>query len=332
MTIPVFPAFYAEDVEWRPEGGSITGGVGVGGARQVGFFAGGPLWRLTMSGIVLASTEELKAARAVQAALDDGAAVWEIGPDQCWFRPVADITSGTVPHSDGTPFSDGSEYAASPVIATVAVGAAERASEITIQISQGGPIIGGEDFSLDHPAMGRRMYRVTSIVSDNGTGLYTLKIRPLLREAVSSLVEADFNNPSCLMRYVSGFDLPIRHGLMCDTDVVFEEWFGESLDPAPPDVTELAAEDTGSGQATISFRLPWSERFEGGTYEVYRGASGAAFGSTTKINGPTAGTRGQAISLNHTGLAAATYRWYVKTISADGDFNAPAEYVEAAIT
>lgn len=325
MTIPVFPNFHADEIDWRPIGGSLNS-VGIDGIPQTINISGGPYWRLRLNGITLVGENEILTARAIQADLDNGATVYEVPAYECWFRPVPDgYIGGAVPHSDGTPFSDDTLYLGAPVDATVSTAIARRSGLFYANITSG-QIKGGEHFSVDHPNQGRRMYRVVRLESGNGTGSCSFKIRPLLREALSGGEVIDFNRPSCLMTLVGGFDIPSGQGITAQTDAEFAEFMGD-INPAPSIVEEFTVEDTGAGQATIEWRNPYRNFY---SYEVWRGASGSAFADATLINGPTHHNPGALVSLNHAGLSG-TYRWWVVAKSLAGDFRAP-PFVQAAIT
>lgn len=323
MSDLIWPPFYADEIDWQIAGGIITGGAGLGGVSQTADISGGGYWSLSMSGL-LASREDIMAARAVRSALKNGATYIEVGTDECWFRPRE--PGPTVPFSDGETFSDGSEFAASPTTAAVGPYFAEGATSGAISIDN--TLVGGEFFSVDHPNLGRRMYHVTKIISQGG-GVASIEWLPPTRELVPALTDLDFNNPSCLMKLAAPFDIPSEHGITAPFSVEFVEWFGESVAPAPPPVSELAAEDTGSGEATVSWRNPWSTKLD--HVRVWRGAAADAFADAVDISGAVAATRGALDSYVDTGLGAATYRYWVVAYSSGSDAS-DEELVEVAVT
>lgn len=224
------PLLYAETVDWGLTGAVITGGTTLGGASQVGFASGGPFWRLKLDGLVIADRTALLAARAIQAAMDGGATPIVVGPCDCWFAPFSVGASGSsVPHSDEMPFSDGGLYYSSSISATVGAAASLRAASLTLAITGGSAVGGGEHFSIDHPTAGRRMYRIIAVTGGTDEAPI-VSIRPLLREAVAASEVVDFDKPSCLMRLSDpeGFPLPIQHGIFAETSASFVEWAGDA--------------------------------------------------------------------------------------------------------
>lgn len=216
--------FRAAVVNWRPSGGLVTGGSAFNGVPQRGFLGGGPYWKLTLGDIHLLTRAQLKTARALEAALDQGAAPIDVGPCDCQFSPLPGGAYVSVSHSDASAFSDDSLYEGGPMEATFGADAALRAAWVDIaMLTTGMTLEGGEHFSVDHPNMGRRMYRIFGV---DGT---LANIRPLLREAVSAGDAIDFNKPSCLMALASpdAFQVPVSMGRFATVSAEFVEWFGD---------------------------------------------------------------------------------------------------------
>lgn len=224
MATLVWPNFYAEEIDWRLYGGTVSGGTSLGGVTQVGHLSGGPMWRVSLGAIVLATRDDLLAARAMQAALDGGATPVIVAANECWFTPQESATG--VPHSDDSPFSDDALYSGGTIEASFGASAALRAASVTLNLTGATSLRGGEHFSVDHAAEGRRMYRIMGITGGTDEAP-VVSIRPLLREAVSSGDLVDFNRPSCLMHLVGELAVPSQHGVWAETGVTFEEWFGE---------------------------------------------------------------------------------------------------------
>lgn len=230
MTTLIWPRdlFEASAIHWRPEGGNVSGGAAFNGTPQVGFLDGGPVWRLSLGGIILRDTAQLRTARALEAALDSGATPIDVGPCDCVFAPLPDGASfSRVTHSDSSSFSDASLYEGGPITAEFASSAALRAVSVTLDLTTAATLQGGEQFSVNHPTVGRRMYRVIMITGGSDE-VPQVKIRPPLREAVTAGDEIDFNRPSCLMRLsgVGGFGVPIQYGRWAEVSAEFVEYFG----------------------------------------------------------------------------------------------------------
>ena len=174
---------------WRLRGVTIDGGVTVAGSSPRARADGGGVWVAEQS-YVAAGRDAIKAARAIEASLDAGIGRIVVWSHEEPFAP-GDLTLASVPHSDGTPFGDGSLYASAPAGATVAADAALRATTLTV-VMISGVIQGGENFSITHPTKGTRRYRIKSVDGDQIT------IRPPLREAVEAGSEINFLKVGCV--------------------------------------------------------------------------------------------------------------------------------------
>lgn len=176
---------------WRLQGVSISGGFTVGGATRMMRTDGGGLW-IGEQTFLFNTRDQIKAARAIEASLDGG-----VGQIVAWsfevpFAPGI-VTVPSVPHSDGTPFGDGSEYASVPHGAVTTASAALRATSLSITMISG-VIQGGERFSIVHPTKGWRRYTIARVDGD------TITIRPPLREAIDSGTEMNFIQVGCVCR------------------------------------------------------------------------------------------------------------------------------------
>lgn len=168
---------------WRLQGVTLNGGVTLAGTTTVGRTDGGGLW-VGEQTFLLHTRDQIKAARAIEASLDGG-----VGKIVAWsfelpFAPEG-LSLSEVPHSDGTPFSDGSEYLTVPHGAVTTADSALRATTLTVTMISG-VIQGGERFSIVHPTKGWRRYTVSRVDGDQIT------IRPPLREAAAAGTELNF--------------------------------------------------------------------------------------------------------------------------------------------
>lgn len=214
-------------------GRAITGGQSISGITQSVNTTGGGFWVFELAGANLRTVEKLKAWRALEAMIDDGVTAIEV--PICDYRqaPVPVVAGrrvyggDSVPHSDDSTFSDGSEYAGGSPNGTVAVSSALRSTALRLQMNDAGSLIGGEHFSFDHENAGRRMYRVRTVEADLGGGVYDITFRPPLREAVPAGMVADFRNPSCMMKVANPHEMaPTVEDLrFASGSVVFVEAF-----------------------------------------------------------------------------------------------------------
>lgn len=175
----------------RLQGVSMTGGQSVGGIVRSNRLDGGGLWVIEQE-FFFHSRAQIKTARAIEAGLDGGSGEIVVRVCETAFAP-ASASSDTVPFSDDTTFSDGSEFAGAPVGATLTASAALRATTLSLTMIAGA-LEGGERFSIDHATKGRRLYTIARVDGDDIT------IRPPLREACDSGTEMDFATPSCTVR------------------------------------------------------------------------------------------------------------------------------------
>lgn len=162
---------------WRLRGVALAGGTGVAGNPRTARTDGGGFWVCDQT-IFVHGRYAMKAARALEAALDGGVETIEVFARVDGFGvPPEGVTWG-------------------PAITVDA--AALRATTLTMNVANAAPLEGGERFSITHPTKGRRLYVVASVGSMTGFD-QIVTIRPPLREAITTEVP-DFVAPSCVMR------------------------------------------------------------------------------------------------------------------------------------
>lgn len=186
---------------WRLVMGTASPGLTGSGAFPLVRLDGGGLWRCDLNGVSLLNPARIKLWRATEMACDGGSN--PIVVPMCDVRHIPlgalSFSSASIPHSDGTFFSDGSGYY-NPVINAETVGDADlRDTELTISFNAGGPLEGGEYFSIQHETEGWRLYMVVSVAID-GSGDSVCTIRPPLREDTDAGTPIDFDRPRCVMR------------------------------------------------------------------------------------------------------------------------------------
>ncbi|RZJ19127.1 MAG: hypothetical protein EON91_02720 [Brevundimonas sp.] len=184
---------------WRLQGVAMSGGINVAGSTRLTRTDGGGLW-VGEQTFLLHGRDRIKAGRAIEAALDGGVGQMVAWSHEAPFAP-GDLSIAHVPHSDGAPFGDGTDYAVAPHGAVTTAAAALRATTLTIAMISG-VIQGGEHFSITHPVKGVRRYRVAR-VNDAGDEVV---IRPPLREAIASGAELNFLRVGCVCRLANPDD------------------------------------------------------------------------------------------------------------------------------
>lgn len=190
---PTFPTalFAFDDQEVDIERRRLTGGTALSGEEdEIQIDGGGRIFADFANGPLLEREHNL-AWRAIKTLADEGA-VFIVPFCDKLHQPYGN--EHLVPHSDNAEFADDTDYSGGSAIATITAPAALRATVITITGAFSQPLIGGEWFSIDHPAKGWRAYRIASIDGSS------ISFRPPLREAVQAGDEADFSEPRCLMK------------------------------------------------------------------------------------------------------------------------------------
>lgn len=212
-------------------GQTISGGQSASGQMPVTRLDGGGVWKAELSGVQLRSADHVRTWRALTSICDGGAQpVVVIMCDKRHFpAPIVNgvrITGGSVPYSDGSTHSDGTEYQNSVVIADALIPAPLRGTTINIHLSQGGNLEGGEFFSIEHPTMHHHIYRISTAISI-GSGNWTIKFRPPLREAVAVDELFEFDFPKCVMRLAeaNAMDMALEARKFANPNVTFIEAF-----------------------------------------------------------------------------------------------------------
>lgn len=201
LTFPIH-LFQPSGIKPDLAGRVITGADSISGVGQTVRTDGGGYWRCSYSGISLISSDQIRAWRAWQDYANGGAVQFLV--------PVADIRhaprgmAGGALIRPGPLLATGSDpyfpealgYAA-PVIVASAGAADLRATSLTITVSRGDRVKGGQYFSIDHETKGRRMYRTGRVLSQSGQTA-TVETSPPLREAIGASTPVDFDWPSFL--------------------------------------------------------------------------------------------------------------------------------------
>lgn len=196
-------------------------------------FSGGGLWTVTYRGIGIFSRESHRHFNRLRMHLTGGVQAIVIPLVTDYIAPT--ITDGGpiwiegITHSDGSLHSDGAGYREATIKARLNRSEAVNASTARIRMTEGGELIGGEIFSLNHPVRGYRCYQVGEIdgvVNDAGTKVYTVEIKPPLREASTTTDSLRFVRPLLTVRLAPGAKMP---------------WIADDWWQAEPDVAFIEA-------------------------------------------------------------------------------------------
>lgn len=169
------------------------------GVGQVLRTDGGGYWVMQYSGVSLITPDSMRAWRAWEAHSDGGATrIIAPAPDLYLSpRPLQGKKlarpSGLVNQSDDEYFPEAVAFA-TPFILATASAAALRATQVTITVTQGSRVKGGQLFSINHSVSGRRMYETGRVLSQSGQTA-TVEIRPPLRQAIGANTPVDFDWP-----------------------------------------------------------------------------------------------------------------------------------------
>ena len=211
----------------------VSGGVSLGGSEQI-VASAGSRWGASMT-LPIFDNEGVLAMRALRSKLDGRANPIVLpnfdGQRQSW--PVEPLTGRVVTPRvahwlDGTRGLDGTAYAGedipdrAEISGTVMTATAIGATQVSINMTQGGPLKEGQQFGV----FGLRLHEIARILSVSGA-VTTVEFRPRLRGAVAAGAPVQFTHPRCLMRCLNLNDESRRLELMrfATLDLEFVEYF-----------------------------------------------------------------------------------------------------------
>lgn len=215
-TYPEFPRglLREQSHSWNIVGGTMTSGQAGDGFSPVTRSDGGGVWSCVMSEIGLGGNNSIIAGdyryreravtllwRAVRQICNGGTNRIVVPRNDALFRPFPAGASeyGSIPHSDGSFFSDGTGYY-QPVIDVVTYGDADlRDNTLYLQLNYCGGLLGGESFSIDHSTWGWRLYEIATVEYIDATHVKVTFNVPL-REAVPAGTQVEFDRPRCVMQ------------------------------------------------------------------------------------------------------------------------------------
>jgi len=195
ITFP-YETLKARSVRFDIAGSSIGGGLSNNGQQQVVNASGGGLWILSLSGFIIRTPAQVRAWRRIQYGSQAG--VVPVNVPVCELRNAP--ISG-VPHSDGSPFSDGSLYRWLDVAASTVGNMALRATSGVFSFEGGAEPEGGELFSIEYAAGYHSLHAITSVTPSGDN--FAVTFVPPTRAAVVSGSALEFKHPTCTMRLAS---------------------------------------------------------------------------------------------------------------------------------
>ncbi|HEY1630794.1 MAG TPA: hypothetical protein VGF56_05730 [Rhizomicrobium sp.] len=221
--------FPSVGLQWALAGTVVTGGQPISGPPPAPDISGGGWWTAQCDIKLLTSTAEIRMWRALAVRLGSGAVpivVPVIDVAQPW--PAGFTGAALVPHSDGSPFSDGSLYETGIISYAVTGDASLRATSMQVTRSMGSAIKGGEFFTLTGPTYGDRLYLIGAVTDVDGD-LFSISFLPPLREDYADGTFADFQKPRCTMKLsasaLSSIWPKIERPYRGQPSITFEETF-----------------------------------------------------------------------------------------------------------
>lgn len=204
--IVTWPALLNRDRMWKWDLAATTigGGRTLTGAMPLSRIDGGGLWAAELSDVKVSTADQVRAWRALSARMDGGATPVVMECRDTRFAPwptVAGVpvTSNEATNDDDSTPDDDTDYDGSCIEATLVNAVALRATSAVIRFVAGGPLQGGEYFSIQHETFSHRLYRVAS-VEVNDAGDSEITFRPPLREATDAGTAVEFDTPKCIMK------------------------------------------------------------------------------------------------------------------------------------
>lgn len=187
----------------------------------------GGLWRVEMHEVFLETREEWATWRAIRARQRNGGAaiVVPLVHRPYFAQPL--LPAEPVPHSDGTPFSDGSLYQGWAIDGTVLESVGHASVMLKVRVLNAEPMLGAEPFTIVHSLAGERLYEVIGLTSSAGPGGatdYEFRINPPLRQSVTVGEHVDFNTPRCLMRLESPNGMEVEEDIVSFPSVAWLEY------------------------------------------------------------------------------------------------------------
>jgi hypothetical protein len=243
MALRVFHpcSFHFRDQDIRVVDNEIDGGTSIAGIAETVGVDGGGFWQADYTNADFgdrdeAGRRETLAWRAVNAGMSGGRPFIGLFCDR-WNQPVGPLV--TVPHSDGAPFSDGSEYVSPGAQSTVAAvvngqTGGLNATILDIDIASEKPLIGGERFS--YIGANGWSWRAAEIerVDPNDDGTIRVTFIPPIRGGIAVGDELDFDNIRCVMKRSSPATNALNMGIFGSASITLVEYMVD------PDVAPYA--------------------------------------------------------------------------------------------
>jgi hypothetical protein len=225
---------HSKSNNWNLAGGSMSPGQTVSGAFPYATLPGCGLWVAATGSVYLRTPDDARAYRAIRNLAKQGVMplivpridAFSIMPFPLDGNGKQITAYDTVPFSDGSSFSDGTRWRQSVIDCALVNSATINATQLTMRFVNGGPLRGGESFSLFHDNQGWRCYEVAGVdLNDDGDSVVT--ITPWLRDDIDAGSYVDFDEPKCTMRIADpkAMDFRMETFPFAPQDASFVEYF-----------------------------------------------------------------------------------------------------------
>lgn len=180
-------------VPFTRSGGTTLGGISTAVRTDLGF------WKIDYAGVVMQNRkrEQWQTWQAIRQLLAGRSGLIAVPVRASLSAPYASGSfedAPEVPHSDGSTFSDGTEYVQG-AISIVTVGVTPiGATTIRLRIIKGAANLVGVRFSYKHA-----LYETGPVISIDGD-IWEVPISPTVRELIPAGADLEFDQPTCLCR------------------------------------------------------------------------------------------------------------------------------------
>ncbi len=164
-------------------------------------------WRAEIGSVPLYYPNEWRAWRAISTYLNGRSGIVAVPASERFTAPYAggipSIPSAST-HSDGSTFSDGSQYRTRSIDLKMSTAAALGATVVSIEAVNAGEDLTGIRFSYKYA-----LYQTGELIQKTGD-VWQMRVFPAIRQAipVDAVLEAD--DPMCLMRLESDTEMSVQ--------------------------------------------------------------------------------------------------------------------------
>ncbi|WP_428673717.1 hypothetical protein [Reyranella sp.] len=205
-----------DPVAFTRKGGRSLAGLQLATTTDRGY------WAAAYKGVALSGKQQRRQWNLTRQRLGGMAGVIAI---PAWSFDSAPWLPGTVrgkfltPHSDGSPFSDGSLYSQAGIVVELVNAAEIGDTSVTLRLVYGIDDLGGVRFSHDHA-----LYE-TGMVTDVDGDEWTVDVFPDVRAPIPAGVQLEFDMPTVLVHLATDreMDLTLSRGTLDKADVSFIE-------------------------------------------------------------------------------------------------------------